>query len=103
MLIPIALALGAGFLLYEHSKKTAAAKGQASTVTGVSGTPYAVAQNARSTAQTQIIDIFLLPNGTPIMEFAVTGGASGTKQFLSSPLQANDPILKRAKQDFAVP
>lgn len=96
MLIPIALGLGA-FLLYEHSKKKAAASGQAQTMTGKSGTPYAVAQNARSTATTRVYDVFLLPNGTPVLEYAVTGNA---RQFLSSPLQANDPILVRAKADF---
>jgi hypothetical protein len=101
MLIPIALGLAA-YALYEMHKKKVAS-GQASTVTGVSGTPYAVANAARSTSAVQIVDVFLLPNGTPIMEFAVTPpGVNGKKQFLSSPMQATNPILKRARQDFAV-
>lgn len=100
MIIPL-LGLAALALYALHKKKVAS--GQASTVTGISGTPYAVAVAPRSTSAVQIVDIFLLPNGTPIMEFAVTPpGVGGKKQFLSSPMAATDPILKRARQDFAV-
>lgn len=97
MIVP--LVLGGVALVYLATRPK---QNQATTFTGVSGTPYAIAKNARSTAQIQIMDVFLLPNGTPIMEFSVTGGVNGAKQFLSSPMQANDPILKRARQDLAV-
>ena len=97
MLIPLVLAAGAIYLIATHKKPAP----QAQTVTGVSGTPYAIAENARSTPAVQIVDVYLLPNGTPIMEFAVTR-ATGVKQFLSSSMAATDPILKRARQDLAV-
>lgn len=98
MLIPLALAAGVLYLVATYKKAPA---NNAVTTTGASGTPYAIAPNSRSTAATQIIDVYLLPNGTPIMEFAVDT-ASKQKTFLSSPMAATDPILKRARQDLAV-
>lgn len=98
MLIPLAIAAVG---LYLVTRKKTATTPQATTVTGVSGTPYAIAESTRSTPATQIVDVYLLPNGTPIMEFAVTR-ATGVKQFLSSAMAATDPILKRARQDLAV-
>lgn len=96
MFIP--LVLGALGLYYLATRKKS---NNAVTTTGKSGTPYAIAPNARSTSTTQIIDVYLLPNGTPVMEFAVDV-KSGKKTFLSSPMQANNPILQRARADLAV-
>ncbi len=94
MLIPIALGLGLIYLA-TRPKKT----GQATTMTGRSGTPWAVAPN-RSSGNVVVWDVFLLPNGTPVMEYAETGSNTKTRQFLSSPLQSTDPILVKAKADF---
>lgn len=95
MLLPLAL-LGAGLYWLATRKKTT---GQAITVTGKSGTPWAVAPN-RSSGNVVVWDVFLLPNGTPVMEYAQTGSNTATRQFLSSPMQANNPILIKAKSDF---
>ena len=94
MLIPLALGLGLLYLV-TRPKKT----GQAITITGKSGTAWAVAPN-RSSGAVVVWDVFLLPNGTPVMEYAQTGSNTSTRQFLSSPLQASDPILIKAKADF---
>lgn len=96
MFVPLLLAGGA--LLYLATRKKAPT-GQAITVTGKSGTPWAVAPN-RSSGNVVVWDVFLLPNGTPVMEYAQTGSSTTTRQFLSSPLQATDPILVKAKADF---
>lgn len=96
MIVP--LVLGALGLYYLATRKK---PGQAVTTTGKSGTPYAIATNARSTPGTQIVDVYLLPNGTPVMEFAVDT-KTGVKTFLSSPMQASNPILQRARADLAV-
>ena len=98
MLIPLALIAAGLYLVATHKKAPA---NNAVTTTGKSGTPYAIAPNARSTPATQIVDVYLLPNGTPIMEFAVDTKTQ-TKTFLSSPMQANNPILQRARADLAV-
>ncbi len=102
MVIP--LILGGLALLYFAQKKKPAA--QASTITGKTGVPYAVALNRQGTAggvTTSVYDVFLLPNGTPIMEYAVTQAGSNPPskaQFLSSPMAATNPILITAKADF---
>lgn len=98
MIIPLILG-GAALLYFATKPKTAA---QASTLTGKSGTPYAVALTREGTAngvKTSVYGVYLIPNGTPIMEYSVSSG-SPTRTFLSSPMQPNDPILVRAKSDF---
>jgi len=101
MLIPIALGAVALFALSQMGKKKGPA--QAQTVTGPSGTPWAFALVRSGTdpvtkKHTNVFDLYLLPNGTPVAEYAQTD--DGTITFLSSPLQATDPILVKAKSDF---
>jgi hypothetical protein len=97
MFIP--LVLGGLALLYVATKKK---PGQATTMTGKSGTPYAVALSREGTTggvKTSVYGVYLLPNGTPIMEYAVSSN-SPTRTFLSSPMKPTDPILVQAKSDF---
>lgn len=103
MLIPIALGAVALYALSQMSKKKAAP--QAQTVTGPSGTPWAFAQvrsgiDPVTKKQTNVFDLYLLPNGTPVVEYAQT--PDGRNTFLSSPLQPNDPILAKAMSDFQI-
>lgn len=100
MLLPLIAAGVAVYLLATHKKKPE----QAVTLTGKSGTPYAVATTRSGIdpvthLATVVKGVFLLPNGTPVMEYSQSG-ASAPRFFLSSPLQPNDPILIRAKADF---
>ena len=100
MLIPIALGAIALYAVSQMGKKKGPA--QAQTVTGPSGTPWAFSLvrsgvDPVTKKQTSVFDLYLLPNGTPVAEYAQT---SDGIQFLSSPLQANDPILVKAKSDF---
>lgn len=95
MIVP--LVLGGVALLYLATRKKTT--GQAITVTGKSGTAWAVAPN-RSGGGVTVWDVFLLPNGTPVMEYSQTGSNTASRQFLSSPMPATDPILIKAKADF---
>jgi hypothetical protein len=102
MIAPLVLGAVALYALSQMgSKKTAPA--QANTVTGPSGTPWAFALvrsgiDPVTKLKTDIFDLYLLPNGTPVAEYAQT--PDGKITFLSSPMQANDPILVKAKSDF---
>lgn len=104
MLVPIALGAVALFALSQLGKKKAAPV--ANTITGPSGTPWAFAKvregvDPSTKRQVQVFDLFLLPNGTPVVEYAQDVGTL-KNTFLSSPLQANDPILLKALSDFQI-
>lgn len=100
MLLPL-IAAGVAAVYFATRPKKAE---QAVTLTGKSGTAWAVAttrsgKDPMTGKMTTVKGVFLLPNGTPVMEYAATGG-NEPRVFLSSPLQANDPILIKAKADF---
>lgn len=102
MLIPIVLG-GAALLYFVSKKKPPAA--QAQTVTGRSGTPWAVAPTRSGTDPvtkkfTTIWTVYLLPAGTPIMDYSQVGDDKNSRQFVMSNRPATDSILMNAKADF---
>lgn len=100
MLIPLILG-GVAIYALATSKKPAQQSGQATTFSGASGTPWAVAPT-RSGGGVVVYGVYLLPNGTPVMEYSQTNGDPGTNAFLSSPFPGNDPTLIKAMSDFGV-
>lgn len=102
MLLPL-IALGAGVLyMATRPKKT----GQAITVTGPSGTPYATAVvnsgiDPVTKLQSNVVDVYLLPNGTPVLRYEQVA-ATNARTFIMSNMAATDPILIRAKADFGL-
>lgn len=88
-------------LYAQYAGKTFTTPQPAVTLSGASGSLWGVSAS-RGGGGTVVYALYLMPNGTPVLEFSQMNADPSTNAFLSSPMAGTDPILSKAMSDFGI-
>lgn len=88
-------------LYSQYAGKTFTTPQPAVTLSGASGSLWGVSAS-RGGGGTVVYALYLMPNGTPVLEFSQQNADPSTNAFLSSALAGSDPILAKAMSDFGI-